>query len=74
MGQIGTTLIDANRSMLRTLGRKMLAGSKLSLSENLMALCICGGNSRFLWPRARHHGGKNAGTAGKRYGHAGRIR
>lgn len=50
MGQIGTTPIDANRSMLGTLGRKMLAGSKLSLSENLMALfCICGGNSRFLF-------------------------
>ena len=38
MGQIGTTPTDANRSMLGTLGRKMLGGSKLSLSENLMAL------------------------------------
>ena len=38
MGQIGTTPIDANRSLLGTLGRKMLGGSKLTLSENLMAL------------------------------------
>ncbi len=30
--------IDANRSLLGTLGRKMQGGSKLTLSENLMAL------------------------------------
>ena len=38
MGQIGVTPIDANRALLGALGRKMLGGSKLSLSENLMAL------------------------------------
>ena len=38
MGQIGVTPIDVNRSLLGTLGRKMLGGSNLTLSENLMAL------------------------------------
>ena len=38
MGQIGVTPIDANRALLGALGRKMMGGSKLSLSENLMAL------------------------------------
>ena len=30
--------MDANRSLLGALGRKMLGGGKLTLSENLMAL------------------------------------
>ena len=30
--------IDANKDLLGTLGRKMLAGSTLTMSENLMAL------------------------------------
>ena len=38
MGQIGFQPMDVYRSVLGTLGRKMLSGSTLSLSENLMAL------------------------------------
>ena len=38
MGQIGVQPMDVNRSVLGTLGRKMLSGSTLTLAENLMAL------------------------------------
>lgn len=38
MGQIGATPIDANRSVLGNLGRKLQSGSTLTTAEKLMAL------------------------------------